>query len=605
MSFAAEPYGVFVDGLLTALTGGVSRESFTFDPAQTAYDLTPPGPIRPSAVRVHGLVGNAFYHFRRTVDFDVDGAGRLTFLSGPATVTPDDGTRVYVNYDHQGPSGAAPVLSDRNPGSVTRLLAESFAREYAVLSGQLEAVYKGAYLDTASGLDLDNIAALMGLARRDPTFATGSIVFSRTTPAPADIAIPAGTQVSTIDVPAATFETTEDAHLRRGALSTEVRISAITPGSGGIVRAGVIAVINRPILGVTGAQNPQATRFAGGKESDDALRDRIGRALQYAGRATTGAVKGALTQIDGLREKDILVTEDPIQRPGVVKLDVALPDLGDRDRDATIRRALDLIEDTRPIGVRIAPNIDAPTAAGAANAGVNPAPETPDAPPVLNGAVDSDLFLPVDVTCVITPTTLGLTDPEREDIRAAAEAVITNFIAEAGIGETLIYNRLVSQLMALDGVLDVGMDLRAAAEDTALPGRKNILPAVASARPTAGVITVTLGGALVTLDATVTLSLKGAGLLGDAEAARAAALGIVEGELRAALAAYALGSLSKAALTGLVTVNAETYTISDLSYLVTYEDDGIRINQRDVTLPLSGLERLWLRSVHLAAKATP
>ena len=30
MSFAAEPYGVFVDDLVSSLTGGVTRERFTF-----------------------------------------------------------------------------------------------------------------------------------------------------------------------------------------------------------------------------------------------------------------------------------------------------------------------------------------------------------------------------------------------------------------------------------------------------------------------------------------------------------------------------------------------------------------------------------------------
>ena len=55
---------------------------------------------------------------------------------------PDLGSRFWVNYEHQGLIEAAPRLTDRNPGSVTRLIAETFAREYAVLSGQLDAVYK-------------------------------------------------------------------------------------------------------------------------------------------------------------------------------------------------------------------------------------------------------------------------------------------------------------------------------------------------------------------------------------------------------------------------------------------------------------------------------
>lgn len=88
MSFAAEPYGVFVDGLLTGLTGGVSRDSFTYDATQTSYPLTPPGPVRPGAVRVHGLSDTAFRQFRRTVDFNVDGAGVITFLTGNGAVAP-------------------------------------------------------------------------------------------------------------------------------------------------------------------------------------------------------------------------------------------------------------------------------------------------------------------------------------------------------------------------------------------------------------------------------------------------------------------------------------------------------------------------------------
>lgn len=602
MSFAAEPYGVFVDGILTALTGGVARESFVFEAAAQPFRLNPPGPVRPAAVRVHGLVNNAFRQFRRTVDFTVDGAGTLSFLDTGAAVRPDEGTRFYVNYDHQGPSGAAPVLSDRNPGSVTRLLAESMAREYAVLSAQLEAIYLGAYVDTATGRDLDALARLVGVTRRDATYATGSVVLSRATPAKGDIAIPAGTRLSTSDAPGASFETMEPGRLRRGTLSVELGVQALAGGAAGVVSAGAIAAINRPILGIERVENPQATHFASGSESDEALRERVKRALEYAGRATTGALKGALTRIDGLREKDILIREDPILRPGVVQLDVALPEMSAEARDAAIVHALDLIEETRPVGVRIRPNIDAPAAAGAATPGGNAAPdEGPD--PVAVGSVGEDLFMPVDVTAVVTPTTLGLTNREREDLRARAEAAVRAFIAEAGIGETLVYNRLVADLMALDGVLDVAVEMRAVSEAEGLPGRKNIIPAIPSARPSAGTIAVSLGGALLVIDVTATVTLKAAGLIGDASANRESARASIEAELRAGVATFAGTEISPATLKGLTT-NAETYDHA-LSYLVNYEDDGVRINKRDVVVPLSGLERLWIGSVKLAEAEVP
>jgi hypothetical protein len=42
---------------------------------------------------------------------------------------------------------------------------------------------------------------------------------------------------------------------------------------------------------------------------------------------------------------------------------------------------------------------------------------------------------------------------------------------------------------------------------------------------------------------------------------------------------------------------SETYEVPDLHYKVEYQDAGARIHQEDVELPLSGLERVWLRRV--------
>jgi hypothetical protein len=106
------------------------------------------------------------------------------------------------------------------------------------------------------------------------------------------------------------------------------------------------------------------------------------------------------------------------------------------------------------------------------------------------------------------------------------------------------------------------------------------------------------------IDVTVTVILKGAGLLGDADTARNDALAAIEAELKQGVATFAGTEITPEAVTGLVTTNAETYEIAKLSYLVAYEDDGVRINQRDVHLPLTGLERLWIRSVALSQSGT-
>ena len=602
MSYAAEPYAQFVEDLLTALTGGAIRAEFRFLPEEAPYRLDPPGPVIPSSVRVFGQAGAAYRRFRPKLDYELDSGSIIKWLTrpegGPAAdaTWPDLGSIFYVNYDYDFEAGAAPPLTDRNPGSITRLFAESFGREFAVFSRQLEAVYKGAYLATATGRDLDQLVAMLGVERRRGTFAVGTALFGRSTPAPADIFIPAGSKISTAEPPAVVFETTDDRTLRRGSLSVEVPIQATVADSQGVVTAQTIAVIHRPILGIESVENPQPTRFSGKTEDDVALRARAKRALEHAGGATGGAVIGALTTLPGLREKDIRLSEDPLAHPGVVRLDVALPAMSDTEKQRMVERAVQLIEDSRPVGIRIISNIDAPLPVGAASPGGGLVPDEGDAPASVGVSSGTDeLFVKVDVNAVVTPTTLSLTADERDDLAKAAEKVITDFLAEAGIGESLVYNKLIAQLMAVDGVLDVAIELFPQAKPDE-PRRKNLVPDNPAARPVAGLVDVQIGGALVMLDVTATVVLEGAGLLGDRNTALAAARAEIETQLQDGLETFASPTLSVDSLKGLIT-DSNSYDVSVLHYKVEYVEAGVRVHQQDVELPLTGLERLWIRKV--------
>jgi uncharacterized phage protein gp47/JayE len=602
MSFAAEPYPLFVDDLLTALTGGAVREAFRFLPELAPFRLDPPASVLPNTVRVHGIATAAHRMFQSSRDFDLTEGRVITWRArddgSPAAgaTWPDLGTSFYVNYEHRGRFAEHPLLTDRNPGSVTRLLAESFAREYAVLSGQLEAVYKAPFVDTASGRDLDQVAALVGTVRRDTRFASGTVIFSRSTPAAADITVPAGTRLSTRDAPAVTFQTTAARTLRRGELSTEAPIAAILGGREGVVPANAVGVLHRPILGIERITNPQATIFAGQRESDEELRLRVKRAFQTAGRASPAALIGALAQLPGVREKDVRISEDPIARPGVIEVDVAIADdLDEAARQDIAVRARQLIDNVRPVGIRVLAHIDAPRPAGAAAPAPNPTPDQGSDPISIGSG--ADLLLPVDVTAVLVPTTLGLSADEKETLRQAGENRIRDFIGEAGLGEALVYNRLVSGLMTLENILDVTVDMRVSGETG--PARKNILPAKPGARPIAGVIDVQVGAALVLLDTSITVALKGIGLLDDPDSAREAARTETEAQLRDGLLTLAATTLTPGVLKGLLTPS-ESYDVLELHYLVTYQDAGVRVQQQDVTLPLTGLEQLWIRSVSLA-----
>ena len=599
MTYAAEPYAQFVEDLLTALTGGTIRERFTFLDDAMPFRLAPPGAIVPSSLVVSGIVDGEYMRFVRDRDYVLSADASIEWNASPDgtpapdAAWPDEGTVFYVNYDHLGFPGPAPRLNDRNPGSVTRLLAESFAREFAVLSIQLEAVYESAFIETASGRDLDQLVTLVGIERRRRAFASGSVIFSRSSPSPGDVDIKAGTRLSTSQPPAVSFETTEDRTLRRGDLTVEVPISAFESGPAGVVPARAITVIHRPILGIDAVTNPQGTQLAGEDETDVALRSRAGRALEGAGRATRGAMLSALSGLPGLRDKDVRIDEDHLSRPGLVIVNVAAP-LGSSDA----ARAVSLLEESRPAGIRVFHNIDAPP------------PLIPAVPPnVVDDAGDGTagdpevdgLYLAVKVRALVLPASPSLAGADRDALQTEAREAVHAFVEDAGIGETLVYNRLVAQLMTIEGVLDVAIDLYPSPleGEPIGPRHRNLVPP-RSLRPRLedDDLEVEVVGEIVAFDMTVKLTLTPAGkafgeLQDNLEHARLEVIALLQDRI-----AQMEPPIDAAGLLAQLppTVN---YAVDSLHYTVQYLLAGVRFNVDDPPVPLGELERPWVRTVSL------
>lgn len=614
MSYVAEPYAQFVDDLLTGLTGGHVREPFRMLEEEAPFRLSADTGIKPGTVRVYGqkedIDGSySFHRFTQNSDYELASGRDVVWkakedgLPAADAVWPVEGTTFYVNYESVRSGFEGPLLTDRSPGSVTRLLAESVGREYAVLSGQLEKVYEAGFLETAAGRDLDNVVALVGLTRWGRDVAEGSVTFSRSTPAPADITISSGTRLTTGDAPARVFETTSTATLQRGQLSIDAPIQATVSGSDGIVQAGAIVAINRPVLGIDAVSNDEATAFAAQKESDAALRLRARRALESAGQATVGALLGVLTGLPGVREKDIRFTEDPIEHPGIVNLDIALPQLSTEKAEDYKRNAIQLLEETRPVGVRIRHTIEAALPLGAATPSGGQDTSAGDDPPVSTGSLDEDLHLFVDANAVVQPLSQNLTPGERESLVTAAGTVVEDFIGEAGLGETLVYNNLIAQLMAINGVLDVALELFPSDEPNG-PRTRNVLPGNLGARPVAGTIDVQIGNSLVALDVQATLVLEGAGTIGNEESNIDNALKEIQSDLQKGLNQFTGDQIDPVALLNMVAAST-TYQVNAVSYdRVEYLDAGIRIDTKDIPLPYTGLERFWIRSIKAAETGT-
>ncbi len=598
MTYAAEPYAQFVDDLLLSLTGGVSRARFTFSPEVTRYPITPLAPIIPSTLTLFGLAGGEYARFQPGRDFVLTADSVVEWRAtgdgtpAPGAVWPDEASTFFANYDSASGVSAAPLLTDRNPGSVTRLLAESFAREFAVLSKQLESVYDAAFLQTSSGRDLDQLVRLVGIDRRTRSFATGSVIFSCNAPATGDIPINAGTRLSTAQPPLVVFETSEDRTLRRGDLTVDVPVRAIASGPSGVVPARAISVVHRPIIGIASVSNAQGTTLAGEDETDDALRTRASRALENAGQATRGALLGALASLPGVKEKFVRLEEDHLTRPGVVIANVAA-----ELTSADASRAVLLLDQSRPAGVRVLHNIDAPPALVAA-VPPNVVDDPLTGPPTLT--VVEGLYQPVVVRAVVLPISPSLSGADRTALQSAVRAAIAALLADAGIGETVVYNRVVATVMSIDGVLDVAVELYLKPAPGAVVGarRQNLSPP-STLRPKLADddLIVEIASEIVAFDIDVTIVLtdfaRSTGNVADTLAdARSDVYGLLQdrvGEIA--------GAITPAALLAQLPPTI-TYSVTSLDYTVQYLEAGLIVNEDNPTITLGELERPWVRNLH-------
>ncbi|MEW6738066.1 MAG: baseplate J/gp47 family protein, partial [Acidobacteriota bacterium] len=339
-----------------------------------------------------------------------------------------------------------------NVGSLTRTLAEALARELAVLRKQLELVYRSGFVDTAEGSALDKVVALLAVTRKSREFAAGSVRFFRDTPAPADIFIPQGTRVSTALNPPVSFVTITDKTLRRGQLSVMVDVRAETKGSAGVVAEKSITVLNQTILGISGVINDAPTLFGNTAESDIELRARAKKVIERIGKATPRAIISALTGIAGLKENDIKVVEELQLRPGVVKVYIA------RQLDAELAgQVQEAILNTRAAGIRIEDNLAI---------ALQPAPQDnlPMGDARDEGSIDEEppeeeFQLPLNCEVMVFPENPRLTAAEKDTMEKAIRESIIAYVNDSTIGGVLVYNRMVANIMAIGGVLDIVLQI--------------------------------------------------------------------------------------------------------------------------------------------------
>jgi len=463
------------------ITGGEASEQHTYDSGRPRYGLrnTPVARIG----SVEGASGAAKRTFVAGIDYRLDGDS-VEWLSGGQR--PDDGTSFTVKYVFARPDG----LSDLNPGSVVRTIVEAISREVEYLYAQLDQAYLSGFLDTAEAEALDLVVWLLGVRRKPPQPSSGFVTFGRGTEpekvavtgevhlydgsaeyalsralvkeilkaegtvggtpttfqsgvdyglvgrslrwlpgglrpdartvfrvdytAYQEIVIPSGTRVATFSPrPEETrvFTTTEEASLAptsEGKWEAEVPVVCTVPGRRGNVLAGTITLMPQPVMGVEYVINKGDVTNGVEAEEDTELRERAKHALEFAAKATSSSLESAIRAVEGV--SSLLIEDRPEGVSGIVKVIV---DGGETDR------ILRVIDETRAAGIKV--DFSRPR------------------------------IVYVDVSLTLT---LEKEAPSAQ-VGREVEGLVRGYVSSLGIGEDVLYSRIVEAALSVKGVWDV------------------------------------------------------------------------------------------------------------------------------------------------------
>jgi len=215
-------------------------------------------------------------------------------------------------------------------------LLEVQALEEQRLWEMAESYYYSGYIDYATGISLDRVAALLGATRKAATPSVGTITFTGVN----GTIIPIGTVVQTTGDNIIQFTT--DAAVTIAGGTASVGITADIPGEDGNVAGSTITTLQTPIVGVVTVNNASATTGGSDVETDSEFRARCKGTLTALGKGTLEAIRVAVLAVSGV--ESVSAYED---------LDIHVVNLYVVGVTAPNTDVDDAIEDTRPAGIPV------------------------------------------------------------------------------------------------------------------------------------------------------------------------------------------------------------------------------------------------------------
>ena len=232
-----------------------------------------------------------------------------------------------------------------DPSSDIAIRLRVLAGEIYNAECSLEWLKRQMFADTASGENLDKIAAERGITRKAAVNAEGELIFSVNETLDYPIEIPEGTVVATNGETPVRVYTTQSAVLPQATFSVRARARAELPGYNGNIASGTAEVpVNVP-AGIDAVTN---ATFIGGddEESDETLRLRIKRSyLNRPNPANAAFYKQLAESVEGI---DKAGTIERYSGAGTVGVFVARKDWDVTDEALAEVNAL--IQKNKPLG---------------------------------------------------------------------------------------------------------------------------------------------------------------------------------------------------------------------------------------------------------------
>jgi uncharacterized phage protein gp47/JayE len=166
---------------------------------------------------------------------------------------------------------------DTSIGSPMRKVIDAFAGVQAEMGLDQQLSVYSWDIDSKSGGDLDDFAAVWGLQRYQAQRATGVVTFSRgaSIAATRSATVGSGTQIMAATNPPVFVQTLAGAVLATGQVSVDLPVQAILAGPQGNVASGTLVNLASNVDSVTTVNNSTSLMGGAGAESDAQLRARI------------------------------------------------------------------------------------------------------------------------------------------------------------------------------------------------------------------------------------------------------------------------------------------------------------------------------------------